>query len=80
MSEKEEERLRRPILFMPIPIPDIYGFLIRYWPRGYEDSLKHLLNANIEFLKAIDSAINQRIKQLEIYSEELRKARLKEKN
>lgn len=73
-EEKErEERVRREVIAIPIPFFDVMGIMLRYWPRGYEDSLKHLINANIEFLKAIDSAIQRRIETLQSYTEEVEK-------
>lgn len=69
----EERKPQFPFIILPLPIPDIYELIIKYWPKGSEESLKHLLNANIEFLKALESILNDRIKKLEMMKTELEK-------
>ena len=63
-----------PIL-LPIPLtPTAFDeLLVRIWPRGYEESLTHLLNARIELCKAVEAALKKRSEQLE----ELKESRQK---
>lgn len=65
-----------PIL-LPIPLtPQSFDeLLVRIWPRGYEESLTHFLNARIELIKAAEAALKKRSEQLE----ELKEYRKKEK-
>lgn len=62
-------------IFLPIPItPAAFDeLLVRIWPRGYEESLTHFLNARIELYKAVEAALKKRSEQLE----ELRESRQK---
>lgn len=55
-----------PVL-LPIPLsPTAFDeLLIRMWPRGYEESLTHFLNARIELYKAAEAALKKRSEQLE---------------
>jgi hypothetical protein len=63
-----------PIL-LPIPVtPAAFDeLLVKIWPRGYEESLTHFLNARIELYKAVEAALKKRSEQLE----ELRETRQK---
>lgn len=81
--EKEESarsRRRMPYPFVPLPIPIFLPltpkhfdeFIERVWPSEYYDSLIHLRNARIELLKAVNSAINKRIEDLEKQQRESR--------
>ncbi|MEM3831979.1 MAG: hypothetical protein QW128_00035 [Thermoprotei archaeon] len=70
---EEERKPQFPFIILPLPIPDLYELIIKYWPKGSEESLKHLINANIEFLKAIESILNNSIKKLETMKTEIEK-------
>jgi len=63
-----------PIL-LPLPLtPTAFDeLLIKMWPRGYEESLTHFLNARIELYKAVEAALKKRSEQLE----ELRESKQK---
>lgn len=46
--------------------------------RGYEEPIKHLIKANIEYLKALNSIIEKVIKDLEkVVEEEPKKEKIK---
>ena len=55
-----------PVL-LPIPLtPTAFDeLLIKMWPKGYEESLTHFLNAKIELYKAVEAALKKRSEQLE---------------
>ncbi len=77
LSEKDKEKeeyKKLPLLVLPLPLLDIDEIILRFWPINYEESLKHLINARIELLKAINVAIEKRIEELE-----KRKSRIEEK-
>jgi len=63
-----------PVL-LPIPLtPTAFDeLLVRIWPKGYEESLTHFLNAKIELYKAVEAALKKRGEQLE----ELKESRQK---
>ncbi len=63
-----------PIL-LPIPLtPTAFDeLLIKMWPKGYEESLTHFLNAKIELYKAVEAALKKRSEQLEELKENRQK-------
>jgi len=63
-----------PVL-LPIPLtPTAFDeLLIRMWPKGYEESLTHFLNAKIELYKAVEAALKKRSEQLEDLKENVQK-------
>lgn len=76
MSEREERKGRPIYVLMPFfPIINMDEILRKIWPKGYEESLEHLINARIEILKAINSALEKRIKELESAKAELKEVK-----
>jgi len=63
-----------PVL-LPIPLtPTAFDeLLVRIWPKGYEESLTHFLNAKIELYKAVEAALKKRSEQLEDLKESVQK-------
>lgn len=82
MSEKEREKedyKRLPLLILPIPLFNIDELLLKFWPENYSEALKHLINARIEILKAINVAIEKRIEELEAHKTKIEEKREKVK-
>jgi len=63
-----------PVLLpIPLTLRALDELLVRIWPRGYEESLTHFLNARIELYKALEAALKKRSERLE----ELKESRQK---
>ena len=80
MAEERRTPLYQPTIIpipilLPIPLtPAAFDeLLVRMWPKGYEESLAHFLNARIELYKAAEAALKKRSEQLE----ELKESRQK---
>lgn len=82
LSEKEKEKegyKQSPLLILPLPLFNIDELILRFWPENYNESLKHLINARIEILKAINAAIEKRIEELEAHKAKIEEKREKVK-
>ncbi len=78
MAEERKTPVYQPIIIpilLPLPLTPLAfdELLIKMWPKGYEDSLTHFLNARIELYKALEAALKKRSERLE----ELKESRQK---
>ena len=80
MAEERRTPLYQPTIIpipilLPIPLtPAAFDeLLVRMWPKGYEESLTHFLNAKIELYKAVEAALKKRSEQLEELKENRQK-------
>ena len=80
MAEERRTPPYQPIIMplpvlLPIPLtPTAFDeLLVRMWPKGYEESLTHLLNARIELCKAVEAVLKKRSEQLEKLKESRQK-------
>jgi len=78
LAEERKTPVYQPIIIpilLPLPLTPLAfdELLIKMWPKGYEDSLTHFLNARIELYKALEAALKKRSERLE----ELKESRQK---